>query len=34
MKKTLSNEALLKEAVYWENLKKAAADDPGKACLK
>ena len=34
MKKALSNEALLKEAAYWENLKKAAVDDPGKACLK
>lgn len=34
MKKALSSDALLKEAAYWDNLKKAAANDPGKACLK
>jgi hypothetical protein len=34
MKKTLSSEALLKEAAYWDGMKMAAAKDPGKACLK
>ena len=34
MKKALSSEALLKEAAYWDNLKKALLESPGKTCLK
>jgi hypothetical protein len=34
MKKELSNEALLKEAAFWETIRKAAETNPGKSCLK
>lgn len=34
MKKVLSKEVLEKEAALWKGLKKAAADNPGKACRK
>ena len=34
MKKPLSKKALVKEADFWEHLKKAAKDNPGKLCHK
>jgi len=34
MKKTLSKEALAQEAAYWDNLKKATKENPGKTCHK
>jgi hypothetical protein len=34
MKKALSNEALLKEAAFWDTIKKTAETNPAKSCLK
>lgn len=34
MKKALSADALLKEAAFWDDMKKAAKENPGKACQK
>ncbi len=34
MKKTLSKEALVKEAAFWSELKKAVKENPGKVCHK
>jgi hypothetical protein len=34
MKKALGADALLKEAAFWDELKKAAKENPGKACQK
>lgn len=34
MKKSLSREALKKEAAFWADAKKAAKTTPGKACRK
>jgi hypothetical protein len=34
MKKVLDKEALRKEASFWEALKKAAKENPGKVCRK
>ncbi len=34
MKKKMSEEALLKEAAFWESFKKAVKEHPGKACRK
>lgn len=34
MKKPLTNEALLKEAAFWDTIKKAAETSPAKSCLK
>jgi len=34
MKKTLSREALVKEAAFWATMKKAAKENPGKLCHK
>ena len=34
MKKSLSREALAKEAAFWADAKKAAKMNPGKACRK
>jgi hypothetical protein len=34
VKKTLSREALVKEAAFWTRLMKAAKDNPGKVCHK
>ena len=34
VKKTVSKEALVKEAAFWMALKKAARENPGKICHK
>ena len=34
VKKTVSREALVKEAAFWMTLKKAAKENPGKLCHK
>ncbi len=34
MKKTLSDEALAKEAAFWGNIKKMMVQNPGKVCHK
>ena len=34
MKKALSREALLKEAAFWGNMKKALKEVPAKSCRK
>ncbi len=34
VKKTLSREALVKEAAFWSRLQKAAKENPGKVCHK
>ncbi len=34
MKKTLSKEALVKEAAFWSMISKAAKENPGKVCHK
>jgi hypothetical protein len=34
MKKPLSKKALLKEAGFWDNLKKAVTENPGRLCQK
>jgi hypothetical protein len=34
MKKTLSKEALVKEAAFWTGLQKAVRENPGKLCHK
>ena len=34
VKKTVSKEALVKEAAFWSALKKAAKENPGKICHK
>lgn len=34
MKKSLDREALKKEASFWEAVKKAAENNPGKVCRK
>jgi hypothetical protein len=34
VKKTVSREALVKEAAFWTALKKAAKENPGKLCHK
>ncbi len=34
MKKALGREALKKEASFWEALKKATKENPGKVCRK
>jgi hypothetical protein len=34
VKKTVSREALVKEAAFWTALKKAAKENPGKVCHK
>lgn len=34
MKKALDKEALKKEASFWEAIKKAASENPGKVCRK
>ncbi len=34
VKKTVSREALVKEAAFWTALKKAARENPGKICHK
>jgi hypothetical protein len=34
MKQALSQEALAKEAAFWDNVKKAVAENPGKVCHK
>lgn len=34
MKKALDGEALKKEASFWEALKKATKENPGKVCRK
>jgi hypothetical protein len=34
MKKTLSAEALAKEAAFWDSLKQSAKEHPGKTCHK
>ena len=34
MKKAMSAEALIKEAAFWDDLKKVAIEHPGKACQK
>jgi len=34
MKKLLSNKTLLKEASFWDGLKRAIKEHPGKACHK
>ncbi len=34
MKKSLSNKTLLKEASFWDGLKRVVKDNPGKACHK
>jgi len=33
-KKTLSRVALVKEAAFWTNFRKAAKENPGKLCHK
>jgi hypothetical protein len=34
MKKALSKKALDQEATFWDSLKKAAKENPGKVCHK
>lgn len=34
MKKPLSSDAVLKEAAFWETIRKAAETNPAKSCLK
>jgi len=34
MKKPLSKEAVAQEAAFWESLKKAVKENPGKVCHK
>jgi hypothetical protein len=34
VKKTVSKEALVKEAALWTEFRKAAAENPGKVCHK
>jgi len=34
MKKALSEKALAQEAAFWESLKKATKENPGKVCHK
>jgi len=34
MKKPLNKKTLLKEASFWDGLKRTAKDNPGKACHK
>jgi hypothetical protein len=34
MKKTLSKKALAQEAAFWDSLKKATKENPGKVCHK
>jgi len=34
MKKTLNEKALQQEAAFWDALKKAARENPGKSCRK
>jgi len=34
MKKALSKKALAQEATFWDNLKKATKENPGKVCHK
>jgi hypothetical protein len=34
MKRLLSGKVLLKEASFWDNLKKAIKENPGKVCHK
>jgi len=34
MKKSLDKEAVRKEASFWEAIKRAAIDNPGKVCRK
>ena len=34
MKKTLSKAALVKEAAFWANFRKAVKENPGKICHK
>jgi hypothetical protein len=34
MKKEMSSAALLKEAAFWDTIKKAAETSPGNSCLK
>ena len=34
MKKTVSGKALVKEAAFWANVRKAAVENPGKICHK
>lgn len=34
MKKTMSKKALLKEAVFWDGIKKVMKGNPGTACHK
>jgi hypothetical protein len=34
MSKPLSKKALLKEAAFWNGLKRVAKDNPGKVCRK
>ncbi len=34
MKKPLNKKALVKEADFWDNLKKAAKENPGRLCHK
>lgn len=34
MRKPLSKKALIKEAAFWNNVKKRAGENTGKTCLK
>ncbi len=34
MKKAMSKKALVREAAFWERIKKAAGENPGKVCHK
>ncbi len=34
MKKALSKEALVKEAAFWSDFRKAVKENPGKVCHK
>jgi hypothetical protein len=34
MKKAISEKALVQEAAFWEKLKKATKENPGKVCHK
>jgi hypothetical protein len=34
MKRVMSADALIKEAAFWDELKKVAIEHPGKACQK
>jgi len=34
MKKTLSKKALVKEAAFWNEIKKVVRENPGKVCHK